>query len=68
LGPGVTFIRAVIQSIDPVAKRVETDAGTHESDVFVVALGADLGPTAAPPRAKAVASSTRWKRRSRRVR
>lgn len=46
--PGVTFVRAVVQSIDPAAKRVETDAGTFEGDVLVVALGADLDPAATP--------------------
>src|SRR5665213_528554 len=40
--PGLTFVRATIQSIDPVAKRVVTDAGPFEADVLVVALGADL--------------------------
>jgi sulfide:quinone oxidoreductase len=46
--PGVTFVQAVVQSIDPAAKRVETDAGTFEGDVIVVALGADLDPAATP--------------------
>jgi sulfide:quinone oxidoreductase len=46
--PGVTFVRATIQSIDPVAKRVETDAGPFVADVLVVALGADLHPEATP--------------------
>ncbi len=46
--PGVRFVKAVVQSIDPAAKRVETDAGTFEGDVLVVALGADLDPAATP--------------------
>ena len=46
--PGVQFVHATIRSIDPVAKRVETDAGTFEGDVLVVALGADLDPAATP--------------------
>ena len=46
--PGVSFVQAVVQSIDPAAKRVETDAGTFEGDVLVVALGADLDPAATP--------------------
>ena len=46
--PGVTFVRATVTAIDPVAKRVETDAGTFETDVLVVALGADLHPEATP--------------------
>jgi sulfide:quinone oxidoreductase len=46
--PGVRFVAADIVSIDPVARRVETDAGTFEGDVLVVALGADLVPEATP--------------------
>lgn len=46
--PGVRFVQATITSIDPVAKRVETDAGPFEADVLVVALGADLHPDATP--------------------
>ncbi len=46
--PGVTFVRATVTAIDPVARRVETDAGTFEADVLVVALGADLHPDATP--------------------
>ena len=46
--PGVRFVQATVQSIDPVAKRVETDAGAFEADVLVVALGADLHPSATP--------------------
>jgi sulfide:quinone oxidoreductase len=46
--PGVTFVQANIQSIDPVARRVETDAGEFDGDVLVLALGADLYPSATP--------------------
>ncbi|HEY3669435.1 MAG TPA: FAD-dependent oxidoreductase, partial [Acidimicrobiia bacterium] len=46
--PGVQFVRAAIRSIDPTNKRVETDAGTFEGDVLVIALGADLEPAATP--------------------
>ena len=46
--PGVRFVRATIRSIDPAARRVETDAGAFEADVMVVALGADLDPAATP--------------------
>jgi sulfide:quinone oxidoreductase len=46
--PGVTFVQAAITSIDPAAKRVETDAGTFDADVLVVALGADLDTAATP--------------------
>ena len=46
--PGLRFVQTTIRSIDPSAKRVETDAGTFEADVMVVALGADLHPAATP--------------------
>ena len=46
--PGVRFVRADIGAIDPGAKGVETDAGSFEGDVLVVALGADLDPSATP--------------------
>jgi len=46
--PGVRFVQATVRSIDPVAKRVETDGGTFDADVLVVALGADLHPGATP--------------------
>jgi sulfide:quinone oxidoreductase len=46
--PGVTFVQAGVRSIDPAAKRVVTSAGTFESDILVVALGADLDPGATP--------------------
>jgi sulfide:quinone oxidoreductase len=45
---GVRFVRSTVQSIDPVTKRIETDAGAFDADVLVVALGADLHPTATP--------------------
>lgn len=46
--PGVRFVQASVQSIDPAARRVETDAGAFECDVLVVALGADLDVAATP--------------------
>ena len=46
--PGVRFVQSVIHSIDPQARSVETDAGHFEGDVMVVALGADLDPSATP--------------------
>jgi sulfide:quinone oxidoreductase len=46
--PGVTFVAADITRIDPGTKRVETTAGTFEGDVLVVALGAELDPSATP--------------------
>jgi sulfide:quinone oxidoreductase len=46
--PGVRFVQSTIRSIDPQAKRVETDDGTFDADALVVALGADLHPEATP--------------------
>lgn len=46
--PGVRFVQSTVRSIDPVGKRVETDAGTFDADILVVALGADLHPEATP--------------------
>ncbi len=46
--PGVQFVRTSIRSIDPKAKRVDTDEGPFDGDVIVVALGADLEPAATP--------------------
>lgn len=46
--PGVRFVQASVTSIDPVARRVETDAGPLEGDVLVVALGAGLHPEETP--------------------
>jgi sulfide:quinone oxidoreductase len=46
--PGVRFLQETIASIDPVAKRLTTDRGTHEADFLVVALGADYDFDATP--------------------
>jgi len=46
--PGVQFVQTNITAIDPAAKRVETEAGTFDADVLVIALGADLDPGATP--------------------
>jgi sulfide:quinone oxidoreductase len=46
--PGVRFVRTDILSIDPHTRRVETESGTFEADVLVIALGADLHPDATP--------------------
>ncbi len=46
--PGVRVVRETITAIDPAARRVTTDAGVHEADVLVVALGADYDIDATP--------------------
>jgi sulfide:quinone oxidoreductase len=46
--PGVTFLRETVTAIDPAAKRVTTNAGTHEADHLVIALGADYDVSSTP--------------------
>ena len=45
---GVRLIQQTITKIDPVAKRVTTDAGIYTADYLVVALGADYDWDATP--------------------
>src|SRR5262249_44463671 len=45
---GVRFVRETITAIDPDERRVTTDAGNHQGDVLVVALGADYDVAATP--------------------
>src|SRR5438477_5090563 len=51
--PGVRFVQETVTHIDPEARRVSTDVGTHEADVLVVALGADYDLDATPGLAEA---------------
>ncbi len=46
--PGVRFVNAEVRAIDPVGRRVQTDAGSFDADVLVVALGAEYDPAATP--------------------
>ena len=46
--PGLRFVQATISSIDPQARRVDTNVGTFAGDIIVVALGTDLDPGATP--------------------
>jgi sulfide:quinone oxidoreductase len=46
--PGVRMLRETVTAIDPEARRVTTDAGTHDADVLVVALGAEYDVSATP--------------------
>src|SRR5215470_5779370 len=46
--PGVELLQETVLEIDPAAKAVRTDAGSHEGDVLVVALGADYDIDATP--------------------
>jgi sulfide:quinone oxidoreductase len=45
---GVEFHQETVLGIDPVARRVSTDAAVHEADVLVVAMGADYDFAATP--------------------
>jgi sulfide:quinone oxidoreductase len=46
--PGVRVLRETITAIDPEARLVTTEAGVHEADVLVIALGADYDMDATP--------------------
>lgn len=46
--PGVQFRKESISAIDPIARRVRTDAASYEADILVIALGADYDLTATP--------------------
>ena len=51
--PGVRLLKETVLAIDPAQRRVSTDAGTHEADLLVVALGADYDIDATPGLAEA---------------
>jgi sulfide:quinone oxidoreductase len=46
--PGVRVLQETITAIDAEARRVTTDAGIHEADYLVIALGADYEMSATP--------------------
>jgi len=46
--PGVRLLRETVTAIDPITRRVTTDAGVHDCDFLVVALGADYDIAATP--------------------
>ena len=46
--PGVRFVHETITAIDPGARQVTTESGEYESDILVVALGADYDMAATP--------------------
>src|SRR5918997_5340127 len=45
---GVEFRRETVTRIDPVARRISTDVGSHDADYLVVAMGADYDMAATP--------------------
>jgi sulfide:quinone oxidoreductase len=46
--PGVRLLRETVTAIDPEARLVTTDAGVHDADVLVIALGADYDIAGTP--------------------
>ena len=42
--PGIEWVQAEIQAVDPEARTVETDSGTLSGDYLILALGAELAP------------------------
>src|SRR5713226_9759938 len=46
--PSVRFLQETVTAIDPEARRVTTNAGDHDADVLIVALGADYDLDATP--------------------
>src|SRR5919112_3162831 len=45
---GVEFRHETVTDIDPVARRVSTDVGSHDAEYLVVAMGADYDMAATP--------------------
>jgi sulfide:quinone oxidoreductase len=45
---GVEFRQEMVTGIDPAARRVTTDVGSHDADFLVVAMGADYDMAATP--------------------
>ena len=48
LRPGIEMVRSHVHGLDPVTRRVATDAGELAGDAVVIALGAELAPEAIP--------------------
>lgn len=46
--PGVRVVRETVTAIDPESRRVTTNAGVHDADLLVIALGADYDMDATP--------------------
>ena len=53
LRPGIEVVRSHVRELDPVARRVATDAGELTGDAVVIALGAEFAPEAIPGYAEA---------------
>ncbi|WP_433381102.1 NAD(P)/FAD-dependent oxidoreductase [Streptosporangium sp. CA-115845] len=52
--PGVEMVKAKVRLIEPDRRKVVTDAGEFSCDALVIALGADLAPSAVPGLTKAL--------------
>ena len=48
LRPGIEIVRSHVRALDPVTRRVATDAGELTGDAVIIALGAELAPDAVP--------------------
>jgi sulfide:quinone oxidoreductase len=46
--PGVQLLQETVLEIDPEARAIRTDQGSHDADVLVVALGADYDVAGTP--------------------
>ncbi len=46
--PGVRLAHETVTAIDPAKRRVTTDAGVHDADYLVIALGADYDVSGTP--------------------
>ena len=46
--PGSRLVKETVTAIDPATRRVKTDAGTHDADILVIALGADYDVSSTP--------------------
>ena len=58
--PGVRLLRETVTAIDPGTRSVTTDAGSHEADYLVIALGADYDLDATPGLAEANEKINLW--------
>ena len=58
--PGVRLVQQTINKIDPMTKRVTTDADTYAADYLVVALGAEYDCGTPRPASTTWTNSIQW--------
>jgi sulfide:quinone oxidoreductase len=46
--PGVRLLQETVTAIDPAARKITTNLGTHEADFLVISLGADYDVSTTP--------------------